>query len=77
MRQSLLQEVIENQLSLSEINSRIRSIKPTATPSLKTRFKDLSSQMLKLPVKEWEDTKKSKRIARLLEQLENLLTDHS
>jgi ParB family chromosome partitioning protein len=77
MRQSLLQEVIENQLSLSEINSRIRSIKPTASPSLKTRFKDLSSQMLKLPVKEWEDTKKSKRIARLLEQLENLLTEHS
>lgn len=74
-RQILLQEAIDKELSRSDIQARIKAIKPTSPPSLRSKFKDLSSQMLKLPSAEWENSKKTKKIARLLEQLEDLLIE--
>ncbi len=74
-RQILLQEAIDKELSRSDIQARIKAIKPTSLSSLRSKFKDLSSQMLKLPSAEWENSKKTKKIARLLEQLEDLLIE--
>ncbi len=71
-RQELLQEVIGNNLSRSDIQARTKVVKP-ATPSLRNQFKEISSQMLKLPTSEWDNPKKAKKIANLLQQLEGLV----
>ena len=73
VRQELLQEAIDHNLSRSEIQTRIKTVKPAAVPSLRNQFKDISSQMLKLPTSEWENPKKTKKIASLLQQLEALV----
>lgn len=75
-RQLLLQEAIDKELSRSDIQARIKAMKPDSLPSLRNKFKDLSSQMLKLPSTEWENSKKTKKIAKLLEQLEDLLIEY-
>lgn len=74
-RQLLLQEATDKELSRSDLQARIMAMKPASLPSLRNKFKDLSSQMLKLPSTEWENSKKTKKIAKLLEQLEDLLIE--
>jgi ParB family chromosome partitioning protein len=72
-RFSLLAEAIAENLSLAQIRTRIKEAKPQEPPSLKKEFQDISQRMLKSS--QWEDPKKAKKIASLLQQLESLLTD--
>jgi ParB family chromosome partitioning protein len=73
-RKILLKKVIELDLSLSEIKAEIKSMKPVPPASLRTRFKEVSSRVMKLPPDDWKDPKRAKKIERLLEQLEQFLT---
>lgn len=72
-RQAILEEAIREGLSLSEIQARIKALKPTSVPSLKSAFKDVSQRLLKLPESEWSNSKKAKKIANLMQQLEQIL----
>ena len=72
-RQALLNQAIEENLSLKEIVQRIRALrKPLAQPSsLKTRFQETSSRLQK--AKFWNNTEKQQALEQLLEQMETLL----
>lgn len=72
-RQAILEEAIREGLSLSEIQARIKALKPTSVPSLKSAFKDVSQRLLKLSESEWSNSKKAKKIANLMQQLEQIL----
>lgn len=72
-RQALLNQAIEENLSLKEIVQRIRALKkPLAQPSsLKTRFQETSSRLQK--AKFWNNPEKQQALEQLLEQMETLL----
>jgi len=81
-RQQLLQQAIEQNLSIREIRVQIRTLKKMAsedqtstvlpsTISLPERFTQLNKQMRKSKV--WEDPKRSQQIQSLLDKLEKLL----
>lgn len=71
-RKSLLQEAIEENLSLAEIKERI---KDNPLPSLRrqTASERLASVSRKLKSKALEDPKKQKRLEKLLQELESLV----
>jgi len=71
VRQTLLKEVIDSKLSLSEIQAKIHILKPKKAPSIKEQFKDV----LKTHSKSWDDPKKVKKMQSLLEQLQALIAD--
>lgn len=73
LRANLLAEAIAEKLSLAQIRDRIKEAKPQKPPSLKQEFQDISRRMLKSS--HWDNPKKAKKIASLLQQLEALLTD--
>jgi ParB family transcriptional regulator, chromosome partitioning protein len=72
-RRILLNETIQHGLSLTEIRQQLKEFKPVPEDTLKNRFKNVTTQVLKLPTKNWQDPKKAQKIAKLLEQLETLL----
>ena len=74
LRTTLLAEAIEQQLSLSQIKSRIKSMKsdlPERIPEIPDRLKAVYQQVKKNRL--WEDQKKRKRLETLLNKLENLI----
>lgn len=74
-RQALLNQAIEENLSLKEIVQRIRALKkPLAQPpSLKSRFQETSSRLQK--AKFWNNPEKQKQLEELLAQMEALLVE--
>jgi ParB family chromosome partitioning protein len=72
-RRILLNETIQHGLSLTEIRQQLKEFKPVPEDTLKNRFKNVTTQVLKLPTKNWQDPKKAQKIAKLLEQLETFL----
>lgn len=75
-RQQLLNEVIEQKLSLQKLRERIKALSnssslPVTPTSLPDRFATLGKQIQK--TKAWEDPKKAKQIQSLLDKLEKLL----
>ncbi len=72
VRQALLQETIELNLSLSSIKTRIKTLRPQKpSASLKDEFK----QVLSIRSRSWDDPKKTKKIKALLEQLHGLISE--
>lgn len=70
-RQSLLQEAIAQNLSLSQIQQRLESSKPVGeNTTLKHRLADTYKRVNKAKV--WNDPKKQKRLEKLLVELEAL-----
>lgn len=76
-QQELLNRAISDCMSLSQIHAEVsaanRQYKPQQTPTLKTRFDQLSSQLKKSKV--WDDQKKQRRMEKVLTELESLLRD--
>ncbi len=76
-RAPLLQAAINENLSLTEIQQRIRDIlaqeKADTTPSLKTQYKELSKQLGSSKV--WDNPKKKKALEKLLNQIKVLLDE--
>ena len=77
-RQELLEEAIAQNLSLSQIKTRIaaiNSVKDTITtePSLKDLMNDAFTTMKKSKV--WDNPKKAKKLAKLLAEIETLIQD--
>jgi ParB family chromosome partitioning protein len=77
-RQELLEESIAQNLSLSQIKARIASINSvkdaiTTEPSLKDLMSDAFTTMKKSKV--WDNPKKTKKLAKLLAEIETLLQD--
>lgn len=70
-RAKLLAEAIAEKLSLAQIRDRIKEAKPQKPPALKQEFQDISQRVLKSD--HWDNPKKAKKIASLLQQLEALL----
>lgn len=72
VRQALLRETIELNLSLSSIKTRIKTLRPNKpSASLKDEFK----QVLSIRSRSWDDPKKTKKIKALLGQLQALLSE--
>lgn len=72
VRQALLQETIELNLSLSSIKTRIKTPRPNKpSASLKDEFK----QVLSIRSRSWDDPKKTKKIKALLGQLHALISE--
>lgn len=79
LRQQLLQEVIEQDLSIRAIRDRAAELKQSASsvqvelpePSLRSRFEQTIRQSKKSKV--WDDPKKKKRIEKLLSELQSLM----
>ncbi len=75
-RQNLLQEVLRQNLSLTQIRERIGSI-PTSIKqeqsNLRCRSKEIHQRLHK--AKLWDDVKKCKRLEKLLTQIEILLNE--
>ncbi|MGH1395403.1 MAG: ParB/RepB/Spo0J family partition protein [Trichormus sp.] len=76
-RAPLLLAAIKENLSLTEIQQRIRDIfaqeKADTTPSLKTQYKELSKQLGSSKV--WDNPKKKKALEKLLNQIKVLLDE--
>ena len=76
-QQELLNRAISEGMSLSQIHAEVsatnRQYKPQQTPTLKSRFDQLSSQLKKSKV--WDDQKKQRRMEKVLTELESLLRD--
>ncbi|WP_235595996.1 ParB/RepB/Spo0J family partition protein [Mastigocoleus testarum] len=74
-RKQLLIEAIENNLSLNDIQQRVKDIlaqnKGITTPSLKEEYKKLSKQLGYSKV--WNNPKKKKTLEKLLNQIRTLL----
>ena len=75
-RQQLLDEAIANNLSLNQIKERIKQLKQTPTPTTteltpQQRIKQTLSRLNKTKI--WEDSRKKKKLERLLQQLEDLM----
>jgi ParB family chromosome partitioning protein len=74
-RENLLNETINQGLSLVQIKEKIRDIKTGQViekpVTLKTRFATSMQQLKKSPV--WEDQKKQKTLEKLIAQIESLL----
>ncbi len=74
-RQALLEEAIQENLSLTQIRERIQAARPRQekSQSLKNLFKEASSRLQK--AKFWDNPEKQKQLEKLLEQMEALLTE--
>ena len=74
-RQALLEEAIQENLSLTQIKERIQAARPRQEKpqSLKNLFKEASSRLQK--AKFWDSPEKQKQLEKLLEQMEALLTE--
>lgn len=74
-RQSLLEEAIQENLSLTQIRERIKAAYPAKEKpqSLKNQIKEASSRLQK--AKFWDNPKKHKQLEKLLVQMEALLAD--
>jgi len=76
-RQKLLEEAINNSLSISEIKQRIKTVdskvKASTTPDLKQRLSQ-TIQMAKKDKYLWNNPDKTRQLEQLLSQLENLIT---
>jgi len=76
-RRSLLQSAIEENLSLGEIQQRIKDFFPQSqvdsTASLKTQYKELNKQLSSSKV--WDDPKRKKALEKLLSQIKLLLNE--
>jgi ParB family transcriptional regulator, chromosome partitioning protein len=74
-RQKLLEETIDQSLSLSQVKDSVATWQPTVaeTPSLQNRFKTIYQRFQK--AKAWDNPKQQKRIEKLLTQLENMLSE--
>ena len=76
-RKQLLTEAIDNNLSLSDIQQRVRDMLGeelvSATPLLKQEYKKLSKQLGSSKV--WDNPKKKKTLEKLLNQIKTLLDE--
>jgi ParB family chromosome partitioning protein len=73
-RTDLLAEAIDQQLSLSQIKERIKSLQsasPKRVPEIPDRLKAVYQQVKKNRI--WEDQKKRRQLETLLNKLENLI----
>jgi ParB family chromosome partitioning protein len=74
-RQQLLQEAIEESLSLSQIRERIKSlVSLPPTQDLQFRFEVAAKRAKKVKTL-WSDPKKRKKVEKLLAQLETLIAE--
>ncbi|HAG80543.1 MAG TPA: chromosome partitioning protein ParB [Cyanobacteria bacterium UBA12227] len=76
IRQELLREAIEKDLSLSQIRERIKAVTTPAKeepPSLKNRVKETHGRLQK--AKFWDNPEKQEQLEKLLAQMESLLAD--
>ncbi|WP_036489555.1 ParB/RepB/Spo0J family partition protein [Myxosarcina sp. GI1] len=74
-RAQLLQEAIDNSLSLTKIRDRIKKSQPSKQQSeLKTRF-DATYKKVKQAQTLWNDTKKQRQLEALLTKLEKLIDE--
>lgn len=73
-RQTLLNQAVENNLSLNQIRAYIRSIKPQPDPQSPKVFVTILHQRL-LKAKLWEDPQRWTQAQELLSKLEALLED--
>jgi len=73
-RQSLLEEAIEQDLSLSQIRERIKALQPKTEISSPSSQFDATTRRLKA-AKLWENPKKWKRVQALLQKLEALIEE--
>ena len=75
LRQSLLNETINESLSLAQIKEKIRDIKAGQTSenpvTLKSRFTSSIQKLKKSPI--WDDKKKQKSLEKLIAQIEDLI----
>jgi ParB family transcriptional regulator, chromosome partitioning protein len=82
-RAKLLNDAISQDLSLSQVNQLVRSLKQGSKelqvdaeqPSLQVRYEDVSRRFQQSPV--WHNPKKYKSIEKLLGQIEALIDDES
>ncbi|WP_223278390.1 hypothetical protein [Nostoc sp. 'Peltigera membranacea cyanobiont' 232] len=76
-RMALMEIAIKENLSLVQINERIKSSRTTNSESisLKARYKQVSNRLQKAPI--WENPKKQKALEKLLAQIESLLDENS
>ncbi|MBD1864284.1 ParB/RepB/Spo0J family partition protein [Trichocoleus sp. FACHB-46] len=72
-RQEILEEAIAQELSLSQIKERIKSLKPLPEESLKSRFDSTYKQVKKSGL--WDDPRRRKQLEKLLAQMESLLAE--
>lgn len=74
-RKRILKEAIEQNLSLTQIRQKVRSLQNKSEPvdSLQSRMKQVYMRFKK--AKTLEDPRKKKKIEKLMEQLESLLPD--
>lgn len=73
-RQSLLEEAVEQDLSLSQIRERIKAFQPKAEIESPSSQFDATTRRLKA-AKLWENPKKWKRVQALLQKLEALIEE--
>ncbi|MBD2247897.1 ParB/RepB/Spo0J family partition protein [Nostoc sp. FACHB-888] len=76
-RMALMEAAIKENLSLVQINERIKSSRTTGSQSasLKDRYKQVSNRLQKAPI--WDNPKKQKALEKLLAQIESLLDESS
>jgi ParB family transcriptional regulator, chromosome partitioning protein len=76
-RKALMEAAITENLSLVQINERIKSFRTSDSQptSLKERYKQVSTRLQKAPI--WENPKKQKALEKLLVQIELLLNENS
>lgn len=74
-RQALLEEAIQQNLSLTQIRERIKELQPPTEepPSLKSRIKEATTRLQKAQL--WDNPKKEKALEKLLAQIEKLLSE--
>jgi ParB family transcriptional regulator, chromosome partitioning protein len=80
-RTKLLNDAISQDLSLSQVNQLVRSLKQDSKelqvdaeqPSLQSRYKDVSRRFQQSPV--WQNPKKQKSLEKLLNQIQSLIDD--
>ena len=75
-QQTLLTEAIANNLSLNQIKERIKKLSQTPTPTTveltpQQRIKQTLTRLNQTRI--WEDSRKKKKLERLLQQLEDLM----
>ena len=74
-RAQLLKDAIDQSLPLSQIKERVKALRPPKkqTEGLQSRWKDTNKRVNQSKL--WEDPKRSKKLERLLEQIDKLLEE--
>lgn len=70
-REVLLQQVIDDNLSVAEIREWVKELRPEKTPTQREKLKDL----LKIFPKSFSDSRKAKQAEKLIEKLQKLLIE--